>query len=141
MQFSNKDIEAINAIIGLPEKSGDNSKTWKMFNEKTGQSLIFSLSDYSSSEQENQISTIVSAQNNQGYFELHNCTSYMIFEPNEIIFIEASTTSISTLTISNEANLSMFANINRRLLHSDLASLEPPLLLSAMQLSLIEPLI
>lgn len=138
MQFLNKDIEAINAIIGLPTEAGENSKTWKMYNEKTGQSIIFTLAEYSN---EGKISTLVSAQNNQGYFELHNCSSYMVFEPNEIIFIESSTSDISTLTISNEANISMFANINRELLHSDFITLEPPLLLSAMQLSLIESLI
>lgn len=72
---------------------------------------------------------------------LHNCTNYLLFEPDEVIFIEAEESYISSLIIGKESTVSMFSNINRSLLRQDITELEAPLLLSAMQLSLTDAML
>ncbi len=140
-KFTKTDIDAISNILGMPYQKMDSSWAWKLINSETKQTLVFSIfNDVNLSDEHNAIS-IISVQNNQGYFELHNCTDYLLFEPDEVIFINANTNNISSLTIGKAATVSMFSNINRELLKKDLTELEAPLLLSAMQLSLADTML
>lgn len=140
-KFNKTDIEAISNILGIPNQEMESSWAWKLVNTKTKQTLVFSIfNDVSLGDDLNVIS-IISVQNNQGYFELHNCTDYLLFEPDEVIFINANNSNISSLTIGKAATVSMFSNINREILKKDFTELESPLLLSAMQLSLADAML
>lgn len=140
-KFNKTDIDAISNILGIPSQEMESSWAWKLVNAETKQTLVFSIfNDVSLGDQLAAIS-IISVQNNQGYFELHNCTDYLLFEPDEVIFINANTDNISSLTIGKAATVSMFSNINREILQKDFTELEAPLLLSAMQLSLADTML
>lgn len=83
-------------------------------------------------------SSVLSAQTVHGYFELHNVQRFVLVEPGEIIFVAEEGDSISGLVVGREGTCSLFANVDRRTLSADFASLEPALLLAAMQLGLAE---
>ena len=83
-------------------------------------------------------SAVLSAQTVHGYFELHNVQRFVLVEPDEVIFVSEEGDRISGLVIGREGTCSLFANVDRRTLSTDFATLEPPLLLAAMQLGLAE---
>lgn len=140
-KFTKQDIDAISNIIGRPYQEMDTSWAWKLVNTETKQTLVFTIFNEITQGNNPELISIISVQNNQGYFELHNCTDYLLFEPDEVIFINANAEAISSLTIGNSATVSMFSNINRELLKKDFSELEAPLLLSAMQLSLADTML
>lgn len=81
---------------------------------------------------------VVSAQTIHGYFELHHVDRYVPVEPGEVIFVAEQDDRISGLVVGQEGTCSLFANVTRAALSADFATLEPPLLLAAMQLGLTE---
>jgi hypothetical protein len=62
----------------------------------------------------------------------------MIFEPEEVIFINQKDDLLSSLIIGKNCTCSLFSNINRHILNADFNTLDPSVLLAAMQLSLTE---
>lgn len=82
--------------------------------------------------------TVISAQTVHGYFELHAATRYVPVEPDEVIFIAEEGERISGLVVGATAACSLFANVHRSTLTADFTTLEPALLLAAMQLGLAE---
>ena len=140
-KFTDEDIAAISNILGKPYQEMDSSWSWKLTNSVTKQTLVFTIYNEVPQGDNDEVVTIISVQNNQGYFELHNCTNYLLFEPDEVIFINANEDSISSLVIGKGSTVSLFANINRELLRKDITELSAPLLLSAMQLSLADSML
>ena len=137
--FSNDDIEKISATLGTDSQMFDRGWSWKLHNPGNNQSLVFTV--YKDARISNEITgTLISVQTQHGYFELHNCSGYLLFEPDEVIFVEAGDTKLTCLIIGKECTCSMYANISREILETDFAELDPPVLLSAMQLSITESL-
>ena len=137
LQLREEDIANISKILGAEPQILDNSYSWKLHNQENNQALIFTIFEQAKIDEDTTI-CVVSAQTKHGYFELHSCTNYMVFEPDEIIFLEVKPEFISCLIMGKEATCSMFSNINRKLLAMDLTQIDSPLLLSAMQLSITE---
>jgi hypothetical protein len=135
--FTKDDVGNISETLGLKPQEFDRGWTWRLHNKETGQQLIFSI--YTNIQLENNESgNLITVQTQHGYFELHNCTMFMLFEPDEVIFIQHDEVKLSSLIIGRQSTCSMFTNINREILSHDFSELDPPLLLSAMQLSIAE---
>lgn len=83
-------------------------------------------------------STVLSAQTVHGYFELHNLTRFVPVDPDEVIFVAEEGSRMSGLVVGGTGACSLFANVERSSLSADFATLEPTLLLAAMQLGLAE---
>lgn len=81
---------------------------------------------------------VVSAHTTYGYFELHGLSGSVTVEPDEVIFFAESADHLSGMVLSSTGACSQFANVDRSVLASDPASLEPAHILAAMQLGLIE---
>jgi hypothetical protein len=137
MIFEQEDIRKISEILKVEPEFVGGSYILNLFNKDLHQLLFLSINndiDYENNEQ----SSIVSVQTQYGYFELHNCTNYTLFEPDEVIFINSSEDKVSCLIVSKDANCSMFSDIKRAILKTDISQLNSSVLLAAMQLSLIE---
>ena len=138
--FTNLDIQNITRIIGTAHQELGNSWSWHLKLPETGQALVFSIyNDISLSKTLK--GSLISVQTQHGYFEMHDCSGYMVFEPDEIIFVRVSHDTASCLTIGKQCTCSLYSNIRREMLNADFTSLEAPVLLSAMQLSLTEGLL
>lgn len=85
-----------------------------------------------------EVFTVVSAQTSYGYFEIHEVIRHVVVEPDEVIFLAESGEHLSGMVIGRSGACSLFANVDRAILSSDLAQLDPALLLAAMQLGLAE---
>lgn len=121
-----------------PERSG-NSWTWKLFDSGTRNFLFLSI--YSNVDFQGLDNNLVSVQTNFGYFELHNFNSILFLEPNEILFVQYDNEKINCLIVGKNCTCSLYSNINRKLVRSNIAELEPAFLLSALQLALLEEIL
>lgn len=135
--FNKEDIEKIENVLGERSQRVENSYSWRLSNKNNLQSLSFTIFN------EVQLcddakGVLISVQTNHGYFELHNCTNYIIFEPDEVIFINQTAELLSSLIIGKNSTCSLFSNINKQILKGNLSDLDPAVLLAAMQLSLTE---
>ena len=138
--FTDEDIEKIGNTLGLKPQTTDDSWTWQVKNKDNVMSLVFTVYNNVSSGNAEKCS-MVSAQTQHGFFELHRCTGFIVFDPGELIFIQTEEKTVTSLIIGQEATCSMYANIDRKILSADFTNLNPALLPSAMQLSLIEEII
>ncbi len=132
------DVNEIKAIIGEPNEESANAFSWLINKLDTKDKLLLNIyTDVKIGDATEGI-TLVSAQNNQGYFELHNCNKYLLFEPDEVIFLSEYEGRISSLVVSANGNLSVFSNINSEILKQDIGEIDAALLMSAMQLSIAD---
>lgn len=83
-------------------------------------------------------SVVLSAQTVHGYFELHDVQRFVPVEPDEIIFVAEEGNRVSGLVVGREGTCSLFANVHKAIISADLTTLEPALILAAMQLGLTE---
>jgi hypothetical protein len=138
--FSKEDIEQINEILGAQPQEMDSSWSWRLANEQGNLSLVLNI--YNEVELGGETKgSLISVQTKHGYFELHNCDSFLVFEPDEIIFVEAKEETVTSLIVGKACTCSLFSNISKEVLNADFDSLDAPVLLSAMQLSLTESVI
>lgn len=135
--FTNEDAHKISETLGCKAKEFDNSWSWKLSNSKTQHSMVFTV--YKEVKlSRNRIGGLLSVQTLYGYYELHGLTGYVIFEPDEVIFVNEDGNKVSCIIIGKECTCSMFSNISKSVIHADFTKLDPAVLLSAMQLSLTE---
>jgi hypothetical protein len=135
--FNENDIKQISDSLGSTPQTLDGAYSWRLSNPETSQTLIFYVYEKLDMPDLTPIS-VVSVQTKQGFFELHNCTHFMIFEPDEVIFINLKHDTVSCLTIGKNATCSVYSDIDLQLLNADITKINSNLLLSAMQLSLLE---
>ncbi len=138
--FSSEDIRRITEIVGTQPQSHDGEHLFMLSNQQTRQSLTLNVSS-SVDLGDDRRGALVIAQTQHGYFELHDCTGFMVFEPDELIFVSANDTHISGLVVGRQCTCSMFTNVRKSNLSADFAELDPRLLMSAMQLSVAEMLL
>lgn len=139
LTFTEDEIKKICDILGQESKAFENAWSWKIIDKETQKPLVITL--HNNVEIDGGQGSIISAQTQHGYYELHNITHHMFFEPDEIIFINANQTHLSCMIVGRKASCSVFSNISREILNADFAELNPALLLSAMQLSITENII
>lgn len=139
-RFTYSDISSIERILGEVFSAQENSWTWKLKSQETKQTLIFTI--YNDAKlNSNNAGVLISIQTQYGYFELHDCNAFLVFEPDEIIFINSQENKMSSLVIGKSATCSLFSNIDKSILNSDFSSLDPAVLLAAMQLSITESIL
>lgn len=144
--FTSDDIGLIAQTLNTEMKSVERSWYAQLTNSATRQSLAITIHnetvlDGGSNSSEHIIGSMVTAQTQHGYFELHDCIGYVKIEPDEIIFVSMQGNHISSLVIGASCTCSQFANIHKSLLTSDFALLDSSVLMAAMQLSLTEPIV
>ncbi len=143
MRFSEADIARIAQILNAsPISTGDEIR-FELRNATNGFSLTLTI--HQNVPWKNQTITVISALTPSGMYQLHNCTGYVTFEDEEVIFIardlQHPSPYFSTMTIGNNASCSVFAMVHQELLHTDFGSLDERLLLAAMQLAIVESLL
>ncbi len=136
-KFEEKDIERISELLGTKPEEFGNSWVWHLKNIEHDKPMVVTI--YNDVEfGEEQIGPLVSAQTRHGYYELHSIMGYLLFEPDEVIFVCDLGKYVSCLIIGKGNTCSLYSNIRKEILEADFSELEPAVLLSAMQLSIVE---
>lgn len=140
--FKPEDLKKINDTLGTKEKGGDDYWTWSLKNKETGQSVVFTVyNDVELDPSNGEKGVLVSVQTKHGYFELHGVTDYMVFDPDEVIFVKSLGDKVSCLVIGANSSCSLFSDLNKKIMERNITELDPAVLLSAMQLSLAEAIL
>lgn len=135
--FQKDDIEKINEILGKSAEDLGEIYSWKLTNEENTKPMVITLYTNVGIGGDEK-GALISVQTRHGYYELHGITNYLVFEPDEVIFISADSEKLSSLIIGKQCTCSLYSNIKREILNADFAELDPAVLLSAMQLSITE---
>ena len=135
--FTDKDIEKITEILGSKPEIDDRSYTWRLNDPQSEQPFYLTIYTEIAFSDSNK-GSIAAVQTTHGYFELHNITAFIPFEPDEVIFIHQEEKFLSSLIAGRGATCSLFSNIDRDMLRRDFAELDPATLLAAMQLSIAD---
>jgi hypothetical protein len=143
MIFEKNDINKISDLLDNVPQNHEFCYTWTIRNEELKDKLIFTL--YTNlvnlDGQKDENSNLISILTQMGTVELHNCTSYMLFEPDEVIFISETADKISSLIVGKKGTISLYSNIDKKLIGADFAELNTAYIMSAMQLSITEAII
>ena len=132
MPLRREQIKELSVLLSAEHKVNDHDDILRIGGGESGPAIVLTLSFLQDSN------VVISAQTSYGYFELHNVEQMIPIEPDEVIFASDAGDRISGLVVSRSGACSLFANVDRSLLSADLATLEPALLLAAMQLGLTE---
>jgi len=135
MKFNKEDIEKISNFLSTNFEEYTESYTWKIINSENKNQFFLTISNIDDSF--DKISNIITIQTAHGFFELHNCNNYLIFPPDEIYFISENQNTLSCLIVGKNSTCSLYSNINLDIFNFDISELPQPLLLAAMQLSII----
>ncbi|HOV91530.1 MAG TPA: hypothetical protein PLC04_00390 [Candidatus Kapabacteria bacterium] len=135
MKFNKVDIDKISNFLSTNFEEYAESYTWKIINSENKNQFFLTISNIN--ENFNNLSNIITIQTPQGFFELHNCNSYLIFPPDEIYFISENQNILSCLIVGRNSTCSLYSNINLDTFNYDISEIPQPLLLAAMQLSII----
>jgi hypothetical protein len=132
VKLSSQSIETIASTLGARiERSGTDTVLY-IGRDQASPAIVLTVTFL------NDGNAVLSAQTIHGYFELHNVDQFVLVEPDEVIFVAEEGGRISGLVVGREATCSLFANVDRSTLSADFTTLEPALLLAAMQLGLVE---
>lgn len=135
--FTPSDIKRISEHLGAqPEADGDDT-SFTLANPSTRQSVRLALHN-GVQLPDGSLEAMAVVHTPYGYFELHRCTSFFTFDPDEVIFLSVRDASISGIVVGAQSTCSMFSDVPRSVLSEDLAEIDPRLLMSAMQLALTE---
>ena len=138
--FTKDDISTISKVLGGELREYDNSWSCKLNNAETSQTLVLSIHNKIQLNKNNS-GSLISVQTQHGYFEMHGCMAYMVFEPDEVIFVFYNDETLSSMIVGKRCSCSMFGNISRDILNADFSELDPAVLMAAMQLSLTESIL
>lgn len=138
--FQASDIKNISKIFGSKPVELENHWTWTMANPETRQAQVVVINNSVKFGKDHSGSLVV-VQTKHGYFELHDCTGFVVFEPDEVIFVSATKNILSCMVVGSGCTCSMFSPIRREILTADFSELDPAILMSAMQLSLTESIL
>jgi hypothetical protein len=132
VKLSSQSIDTIAPILGARVEHNGSDAVLYIGGTSTAPAIVLTMTILESG------GAVVSAQTIHGYFELHNIAQFVPVEPDEVIFVGEEGTRVSGLVIGREGACSLFANVDRATLSADFNTLEPALLLAAMQLGLVE---
>ena len=132
------DMPIISSTLGEPARGED---TWHWSIRDATSQRMLALTVSMNVNLGDTVGTVVSAQTQQGYLELHGVTTYLCIEPDEVMFISKRGDTFSSLVVGTSCTCSLFSNVRLDLIAADLATLHPAVLMAAMQLSLAESML
>jgi hypothetical protein len=132
VKLSSESIETVASILGARLERNGSDAVLSIGGRESAPAIVLTVSTLESG------AAVLSAQTIHGYFELHSVEQFVPVEPDEVIFVAEEGNRISGLVVGREGTCSLFANVDRATLSADFNTLEPALLLAAMQLGLVE---
>ncbi len=130
------DIHNISKLFGNPAKPSDNAYSWAINEDKPKKITYLNVyTDIKRSDTEKS-QALVSIISSTGYYELHNCSNVVLFEPDEVIFLSKENNRVSSLTVRQTGSVSVFSNIDTSLMKEDIAVLDPALVMAFTQLAM-----
>lgn len=142
--FSDTDFERIAAALGVsPEREGATVR-FSLTHEKSGRRLAVEVTPEVTLPAgiEAEVTTaLVSVYGANAFLQLHGCTGLVASEElGEVIFFARKNGRVNGLVVERMAGCSLYANVSEKLLSADFTLLPAEIMMSAVALSMSEPL-
>lgn len=130
--FNSEDMNKISKILQVTPDVVDGCYTWIL--SSVNNLPRVSVSVFTKIKNSDKI--LIAVQTALGYLELHNVQGWDEFSSNEIVFFSEENDKLSSLFVSEEGGISLFANTSKNILEQEISEIDPALVLSVMQLSI-----
>ena len=142
--FSDTDFERISAALGVPSEREGGTVRFSLKHEESGRRLALEITPeiaLPDSLGPQTTTALVSVYGSNAFLQLHRCTGMMASEEmGEVIFFARQNDRVSGLVVERMAGCSLYANVSEKLLSADFTKLPGEIMMSAVALSMSEPL-
>ncbi|MFN3595793.1 MAG: hypothetical protein ACK41D_00805 [Rubricoccaceae bacterium] len=140
MALSDSDLARVADALGVPAEDDGGRVRFALAHAASGRRLAVEVAPAVALPDGTQ-TALVSVYSTGAFLQLHGCTGVMASaELGEVIFFARQGERVSGLVVEREAGCSLYASVDERLLSADFVRLPPEVMMSAVALSLSEPL-
>lgn len=142
--FSDTDFERITEALGVPVEREGATVRFSLKHEESGRRLALEITPEIPMPDgigPAETTTLISVYGANAFLQLHNCTGMMASEElGEVIFFARQNDRVNGLVVERMAGCSLYANVSEKLLSADFTKLPGEIMMSAVALSMSEPL-
>lgn len=142
--FSSSDFERIAGALGVEPQHEGSMVRFALSDEESGRRLaveIYPEVNIPESVGAESSTALVSVYGSNSFLQIQGCTGVVASEElGEVIFFARESGRVSGLVVERRAGCSLYANISEKLLSSNFTQLPPEIMMSAVALSMSEPL-
>lgn len=141
MALTDSDLARVADALGVPaEADGAGHVRFALAHAPSGRRLALEIAP-AVTLPDGSHTALVSVYSTGAFLQLHGCTGVVASaELGEVIFFARQGDRVSGLIVEREAGCSLYASVDERLLSADFARLPSEVMMSAVALSLSEPL-
>lgn len=142
--FTSSDFDRIASALGVDAQHEGSLVRFSLVHEESGRKLAIEISPEVSLPdgiESGSETALVSVFGSNSFSQLQGCTGVVASEDlGEVIFFAREGGRVSGLVVERRAGCSLYANISEKLLSADFTQLPPEIMMSAVALSMSEPL-
>ena len=142
--FSDTDFERIAEALVVPAEHEGGTVRFSLKHEESGRRLALEITPeiaLPASVGPQATTALISVYGANAFLQLHRCTGMMASEEmGEVIFFARQSGRVSGLVVERMAGCSLYANVSEKLLSADFTQLPAEIMMSAVALSMSEPL-
>ncbi len=140
--FPDADLARIAAALGVaPEREGGTVR-YALIHEESGRRLAVEvMPEVVLPDADGEATALVSVYGSNAFLQLQGVTGVVASEElGEVIFFAREGGRVAGLVVEKQAGCSLYANVSEALLSADFTRLPPEVMMSAVALSMSEPL-
>ena len=141
--FSPADFDRLAAALGVPAEHEGNTVRFALAHTPSGRRLAVEVTPEVDLPEglEAEATSLVSVYGSNAFLQLQGVTGVVASEElGEVIFFARQGGKVSGLVVERQAGCSLYANVSEKLLSADFTQLPPEIMMSAVALSMSEPL-
>ena len=142
--FSPADFDRIAEALGVEAQYEGSVIRYSLVHEESGRRLAIEISpevNLPEGIESGTTTALVSVYGSNSFSQLHGCTGVVASsELGEVIFFAREGGRVGGLVVERRAGCSLYANVSEKLLSADFTQLPPEIMMSAVALSMSEPL-
>ena len=141
--FTDADLARIAAALGVEPVHEGGLVRYALVHEPSGRRLAVEVMPEVALPEgpEGEAMALVSVYGTNAFLQLHGVTGVVASEElGEVIFFARGSGRVAGLVVERQAGCSLYANVSEKLLSADFTQLPPEVMMSAVALSMSEPL-
>jgi hypothetical protein len=136
-QFTDKDFSMIADVLGAELESKANYAKLVLKNPESGRQIILEI--YEEVEYLGRKSNLLVVHTGTSHMQMHNCAGFIPSEMlGEVAFISENGGSISGVIVEKGASISIYTNVDRKILTADFSQMRPEIMMAGLSLGLAE---
>ncbi len=141
--FSDADLDRLAAALGVSAEREGGLVRFSLTHAPSGRRLALEIAPEVMLPDglDADTTALVSVYGTNAFLQMQGCTGFVASEElGEVIFFARQGGRVSGLVVERQAGCSLYANVSEKLLSADFTQLPPEIMMSAVALSMSEPL-